>query len=141
MKLLCDTGPLVAAINEDDDDHSACANLLLANAGNLMVPSLVITEVCYLTQKASGAETEAAFIQSIVRDEIEVIEITPTDWQRIAELTVQYLDLKLGVVDAAVIAVAERLKVTEVATLNGRDFRTVIPKHVKALKLLPLDIH
>lgn len=45
--------------------------------------------------------------------------------------------LRLGVVDAAVIAMAERLNVATVATLNRRDFAVVRPRHVKALTLLP----
>jgi predicted nucleic acid-binding protein len=37
-----------------------------------------------------------------------------------AELVDKYLDLPLGIVDAAVVAIAERLKLTEVATVNGQ---------------------
>ena len=49
----------------------------------------------------------------------------------------RYADLSLGVVDAAVIATAERLGVTEVATLDRRHFSVVRPRHTPALTLLP----
>lgn len=54
-----------------------------------------------------------------------------------AELVRQYDDLPLGTTDASVIALAERLGVTEVATLDRRHFTVVRPRHVSALTLLP----
>lgn len=48
-----------------------------------------------------------------------------------------YADLGLGLVDASVIAIAERLKVTTIATLNHRDFTVVRPAHCEAFELLP----
>lgn len=69
--------------------------------------------------------------------DIAVEEITPADGQRIAELVDTYADLGLGGVDASVVAIAERLGVTEVATLDVRHFRVVRPRHVDAFTLLP----
>jgi predicted nucleic acid-binding protein len=53
-----------------------------------------------------------------------------------AGLVETYLDLSLGIVDAAVVAVAERLGLTEIATLDHRHF-SVVPRHVSAFSLLP----
>ncbi len=49
----------------------------------------------------------------------------------------QYLSLPLGIVDAAVIAIAERLNLTEVATVDRKHFSIVRPNHVSAFRLLP----
>jgi predicted nucleic acid-binding protein len=54
-----------------------------------------------------------------------------------AELVATYRDLPLGSVDASVIAAAERLDATEVATLDRRHFSVVRPRHEVALQLLP----
>ena len=59
------------------------------------------------------------------------------DLDRIAELVQRYADLLLGTVDASVIALTERLKLTELATLDHRDFSVVRPQHTSALMLLP----
>ena len=40
-------------------------------------------------------------------------------------------------VDASVVTVAERLKITTLPTLNHRDFSVVRPRHVKAFELFP----
>jgi predicted nucleic acid-binding protein len=52
-------------------------------------------------------------------------------------VVVTYGDLPLGTTDASVIALAERLKLTEVATLDHRHFTMVRPAHVDTLTLLP----
>jgi predicted nucleic acid-binding protein len=61
----------------------------------------------------------------------------PTDTLRIAELVARYHDLPLGTVDASVVAAAERLGASEVATLDRRHFTVVRPSHIEAFQLLP----
>ena len=51
-----------------------------------------------------------------------------------------YSSLPLGTTDAWVIAVAERLNVAEMATLDRRHFTVVRPSHVDALMLVPWGI-
>jgi uncharacterized protein len=65
------------------------------------------------------------------------VELTVADYARMADLVVVYGSLPLGTTDASVIALAERLKLAEVATLDRRHFRVVRPNHVNALTLLP----
>jgi predicted nucleic acid-binding protein len=54
-----------------------------------------------------------------------------------AELVELYADWPLGGTDASVIAIAERLGVTKVATLDRRHFAAVRPRHIEAFTLLP----
>lgn len=54
-----------------------------------------------------------------------------------AELVQQYANFPLGTADASVIALAERLGLHEVGTLDRRNFTVVRPLHVTALTLLP----
>jgi predicted nucleic acid-binding protein len=84
-----------------------------------------------------GPATEAAFIASVAAGDFTVTDLTANDWQRVADLVEQYADLDLGTVDAAVIAIAERLDVTTLATINPRDFRVVRPAHCEAFELVP----
>jgi uncharacterized protein len=51
-----------------------------------------------------------------------------------------YATLRLGTVDTSAVAVAERLKLTDIATMNGRDFYAVRPKNCSAFRLLPEGI-
>jgi uncharacterized protein len=63
--------------------------------------------------------------------------VLDSDWPRIAELTEQYKDLPLGIVDASVIALAERRRLDTIATLDHRHFATVKPRHIDAVTLVP----
>ena len=62
--------------------------------------------------------------------------VLPDDWIRIAELVAIYHDLPLGTVDASVVALAERLGISTIATLDRRHFTIVRPKHVPSFELL-----
>ena len=76
-------------------------------------------------------------LDSLIGSRLRVEHITDADIQRAAALVRTYADFHLGVVDAAVVAIAERLRVTEVATLDRRHFSTVRPTHVSAFELVP----
>jgi uncharacterized protein len=135
--IICDTGPLVAVLNANDADHQQCTDLLERHPGPLLVPSPVVAEVCYMTESRVGPLAEAQFLRSLASGELELAELTRPDLERMAELVERYADLPLGAADASVIAIAERLGVREVATLDRRDFTVVRPRHVDALTLLP----
>jgi uncharacterized protein len=128
--ILCDTGPLVAAFNAADRDHGRCAEFLRANWSRLVIPSLAVTEVCHLLadpQRRGRPGLAAEFCAAIAEDELRVIEATPHDYRRMAELLNTYASLRLQVVDACVIALAERLDVREVASLDRRDSSSLPP--------------
>jgi len=86
---------------------------------------------------ARRPDIESAFLTLVATGEFEHVTITAADLVRMAELVRTYADLPLGAVDASVIAVAERLNLTDVATLDLRHFTVVRPKHTAALNLLP----
>jgi hypothetical protein len=48
-----------------------------------------------------------------------------------------YTDLRIGVVGAAAIAVAERLGTNDVATLDHRSFTVARPRHTEAFTVFP----
>jgi uncharacterized protein len=135
--IVCDTGPLLAVLNDRDKLHATCVAFFDAYDGDLLVPSLVVTEICYLAQTQVGAHAEARFLDSIVAGEVKIEHPTEQDWTRIAQLVRTYAGFPLGVVDASVIAVAERLGITQLATIDNRHMRAVKPVHCDAFELLP----
>jgi uncharacterized protein len=138
--IVCDTGPLVAAALVNDDHHRECVDLFtgLHLAGRrLLVPALVVAEVADLLAREAGPRIEALFVQSLADGDLVAIDITGGDYARLAELITTYGDLPLGATDAAVVALCERLGLTEVATLDRRHFGVVKPRHVDRLTLLP----
>lgn len=138
--IVCDTGPLVAAAFSKDPDYHRCVELFtglhLANR-QMVLPAPIVAEVGYLLAAKAGARAEALFLRSLGDGDLVTVELTPADYTRMADLVEQYADLPLGTSDAAVIALAERLDVDEVATLDHRHFTVVRPRHVRAFTLLP----
>ncbi|HET7489354.1 MAG TPA: PIN domain-containing protein [Acidimicrobiales bacterium] len=135
--MLVDTGPLLAAADRKDPAHAASRQLLESHPGPLVTTAPVVTEAGWLLDRQLGAAAEATFYRAIAQGEIVVQELTVEDWDRIAELVDTYADLHLGGVDASLVAVAERLVATDVATLDRRHFSVVRPRHVQAFNLLP----
>lgn len=102
-----------------------------------MVPTLVITEVAYLISTRLGVEPEIRFLGDLAAGNLIAEPVAASDWLRIAELVARYRDLPLGAADASVVAAAERLDVTELATIDHRHFSVVRPNHIEVFTLLP----
>ena len=134
--ILVDTGPLVAAADADDANHRRCVQFFATAPRPLLVASSVIPEVCYLLARYLGSPAEAAFLRAFP-DELTLQEVTVSDLRRSADLVEQYGDLPLGMVDASLVAVSERLGLRTVATVDRRHFSIVRPRHVTALDLVP----
>jgi len=63
--------------------------------------------------------------------------LTKADLNRMAQLITQYPDMNLGTTDASVVAIAERLGITRIATIDRRHFPVIRPKHIDSFTLLP----
>jgi len=97
----------------------------------------VVTEVAYLLETRLGWSAEVRFLGDLASGNLITEPVIASDWIRIAELVAAYHDLPLGTVDASVVAAAERLGSTAVATLDRRHFSVVRPRHVVAFQIVP----
>jgi predicted nucleic acid-binding protein len=137
MALVLDTGPLLAALDTADPDHSRCAALLADTREDLTIPTLVLAELDYWCQRRLGADVWLAFMDDLLAGAYRAESPTPADLARCREIQERYAEHALGVVDASVLALVERLGESKLATLDHRHFAMVRPGHVKALELLP----
>jgi predicted nucleic acid-binding protein len=135
--ILVDTGLLVAAANRRDTHHRASVQALAAALPPRLVSGMVVAEVAYLLARDAGSSVEAEFLRSFKTGFLAVVDHTADDLARAAELVEQYADLPLGATDACLVALAERLDIAELATLDHRHFNVVRPRHVQALTLIP----
>jgi predicted nucleic acid-binding protein len=137
MALVLDTGPILAALDADDPAHASCAALLDGTDEPLVVVAPTLVEVDYWIRKRLQPEVWSIFVEDIGRGAYRLEHLTGEDLKRVAELQADYEDLDLGMVDAAVIAVCEKLGESKVATLDRRHFGVVRPRHCERLRLLP----
>lgn len=136
MPLVLDTGPIVAALDADDADHLRCRNIL-ESGEDMVVLSTVLVEVEYLLRRVDQVAAFAGFVDDIAAGVYRLEVLAMQDLQRAAELTVRYRDLSLGLVDASVVALCERLGERRVATLDRRHFGVIRPRHCQRLEILP----
>jgi len=120
--------------------HTACAQLLEATQEQLVIPAPILPELDYWFDKGMGPDALTGLLEEIAAGVFQVEELKSGDYQRVAALLEQYIDLRVGFVDAAVLAIVERLNEPKLATLDRRHFSIMRPRHVEALELLPLSI-
>lgn len=137
MALVLDTSPLLAALDAADPDHRSCAQLIAETDEELVVPSLVLSELDYWCHERLTVDVWLSFLQDVLDGAYRIEHPTTADLERCVELQRTYADLGVGVVDASVLAAVERLGEPKVATLDHRHFATMRPRHVEALELLP----
>ena len=139
MALILDTGPLYASLDRSDADYAACRHLIEAAQERLVIPAPVLVEVDYWIHVRLHPGVLVALLDDVSNGAYNVEELKPEDYQRIREICDRYADADVGFVDAAVLAVVERLNESKLATLDHRHFRVLRPRHVDALQLVPED--
>jgi hypothetical protein len=137
MAIIVDTGPLYALADEDDQYHDITKRYVSEIHETLIIPSPVVPEVCYLLLAHLGAEAELQFLRSLANREMLLEHPTIKDLERVTEILEQYRDAQFGMVDAAVMAIAERLKIEVILTFDRRDFGIYRPRHCAAFRLVP----
>jgi uncharacterized protein len=137
VALILDTSVLLAALDAADPDHRSCARLIEETTENLVVPVLVLSELDYWCGERLTTDVWLSFLEDVLNGAYGIESPTQGDLERCRDLQLTYADLRVGVVDASILALAERLAETKVATLDHRHFATMRPRHISALELLP----
>lgn len=101
------------------------------------MPAPVLVELEYLLRRTDQVDTFVRFLEDCRSGAFVVEALQPLDHARVGTLLTTYADLRIGFVDAAVLAIVERLRERKLATLDRRHFSVMRPRHVDALALLP----
>jgi predicted nucleic acid-binding protein len=136
-KALLDSSFLVAIINPRDAYHAACVEVALDEQLDKRIVVTAVPETCYLLHKWLGHHVMRNFIANLQDPRWKIEQVQPEDFSRVNELLNQYADSQLDLVDATIIAAAERLNIDTVLTLDQRDFRMVRPLHVDNFEVRP----
>jgi uncharacterized protein len=126
MRVLCDSGPLVSAIDSRDPAHRLSSALVSRLGRGLLVPVAVAVEVDYFVRKKVGASAGRTFLENLRSGVISVAYMTPGLLRRAVEIDAQYADLSLGLTDACLMSYAERHDVP-ILTFDFRAFRSTRP--------------
>ncbi len=137
MTVLVDTGGILAIVNAGDPRHRDVMAFVTTTRESLVVPVTVLPEVDYMLSTRLGARAAISAMASIVDGDFNLEQVTVADLARSVELMRQYADSDIGLVDASIVALAERLRVTKILTLDRRHFGQIRPRHCPALEIFP----
>ncbi|NIN09881.1 MAG: PIN domain-containing protein [Gemmatimonadales bacterium] len=135
---LADSGAIYALIDQSDRWHRRVTAWWRAARRAVLLPVTVLPEIAYLLHTRIGADAEEAFARALAAGElpVEPLEVG-ADVARAAELLAIYRDQDIGLVDATIVALAERLGITEILTTDRRHFGVIRPRHTREFVLVP----
>ena len=136
--IVADTGAIVALVDADDRHHAVLRRLFEQEADSWVLPWAVLPEIDYLLGEHVGTRAQVSFTQDLASGAWAVEWGEPADLVRAEEIARRHRALRLGLVDAVVMAVAERRKAHAIATLDLRHFGAVTLRGRP--RLLPRDL-
>jgi uncharacterized protein len=140
--IICDTGGLVAAYDQQEANGPAVRQLLDAEAGSLIVSPFVLAELDYMLMTRAGIQAELTLLQDLADDVYQVASFTAQDAEHVARLAERHADLKLSIADAhtMILAAPERYGTTRILTFDQKHFRAVKPSQGGTFTVLPADL-
>jgi predicted nucleic acid-binding protein len=133
LSILADTSGLLALLDRDNRSHEE----VRPYHAELLVPPTVLTELDHLATRRLGASIVRDFYRSVASGYVSYAPIEGPDLERTFVLMEQYADANIGLVDAAIVALAERYRIRRVLTLDRHHFSMFRPKGLDYLELLP----
>jgi predicted nucleic acid-binding protein len=137
-KLLVDSNVLFALADPDDTHRSAALKFAETDSSSVwLVPDVALTEVTQLLRRFISQKAVINFLKALPSSRMQIEPITMTDVRRAAEIMETYEAARFDFVDCCIMALAERLEVTQICTFDRRDFAIFKPTHCDYLELLP----
>ena len=134
---MLDTSVAVAFMNRGDDAHKRVAEWMETVAEELVTTPLIVTGIDHLVSRSGGSGAPLAFYADLASGAYGV------GWwpEAVAEtVATARQNPDVGLADASLVALAARLGITRLATLDERHFRAVRPLTGEAaFALLPAD--
>ena len=137
MTFVADTGAIVALLDRSEASHRILAKLFDDTGDQWVIPSFTLPEIDYLVGSRLSQKVRRAFLEDVRDSAFNVVAVTSADLKRAIEIDSLYANLNLGIVDAAVIALAERLRAEAIITLDVKHFGAVRPQ--RPIRILPGD--
>jgi uncharacterized protein len=137
MTILTDSSFIYALYNAKDTRHQRAMDFATQYTGVTVVPDVALPEVSYLFMRDLGYAGVRTFLEHFKQIHARLEPLEKADLVRVHEIAVEYASAEFDVVDCCIMVLAERLKITQIATFDRRDFSIFRPRHCDYLELLP----
>ena len=119
---LLDAGPLIAVLVERDEWHDRITDAWPGQVSRCLTTEPVIVEAAHTVQKYGG--NPADVLEFVISAAIPVFALHLPLHIQCVHLLRRYADTPMDYADATLVALADRLELTKVFTLDRRGFRT-----------------
>jgi predicted nucleic acid-binding protein len=137
MSVVVDTSALLAYFDRAAERHADVGALIDAERSPLAVSPLVLAEVDQLVRRRFGERAADGALRELAGGAYDVAGFSGDDLQAALGVLARYPDRRLGLVDAALVALADRIGATTVFTLDRRDFEGLARSDGTPLTVLP----
>ncbi len=136
MNSIADSSFVVALAIQSEKYHSDC-RAVYERESVIALPQSTLNEVAFLLHSRYDNRAVIHFLRQLPTSKYRLVELTPPDLARTMLILQKYADTRVDFVDATIAAVAERMNITRILTLDRRDFGLIRPKHIQQFELLP----
>jgi len=133
--ILVDAGPLVALISAEDRHHGACTAAVTEIHEAMLTVWPAVTEAMHLLRPS--AQAQEGLWEILLHGSLQIAGLDADDCARMRHLMRKYRHLPMDLVDAALVAVAERERISRIFTLERRDFETYRPSGLRRFEIIP----
>jgi uncharacterized protein len=135
MRVLADTGPLVAIVSPDDQYHQLCVTTLETLPGPILTCWPVITEAAWLLREFPiGFER---LLRSVNEGFLEILPVAGEESESVVQVMKKYASLQPQFADAMLVHLANRENIETILTLDRRDFSVYRSARKKPFLILP----
>jgi predicted nucleic acid-binding protein len=137
--IVVDTSAILAYMNSADTHHAAVVSWLEAEQDDLVTTPLILAEVDHLVGARGGSAAQSAWRADLAAGAY-LVEWWPGAVAAAVRVAEGYADSGLGLADASLVVLAQRVETIGIATLDERHFRAVRPlSGGDAFRVLPRD--
>ena len=137
MSVLLDTNLLLALVFPRDKNHARARLAMREITVNRIIAAPVLPELFYLISERVNYPAAVKFFNILKGGAYQIEPVSDKDMARMHEIMTEYQDNAFDFVDTAIMALAERLNIDTIYTLDRRDFGAFRPRHCKYFNLLP----
>jgi len=137
--VVVDTSVILSFMNSSDAHHAAVSTWMAEETQDLATTPLIVAEADHLVAARGGRRALSALRKDLAAGAY-LVDWWPQAMGAAVKVAYRYADMALGLADASLVALADRLGTVRIATLDERHFRAVRPlSGASAFHLLPED--
>ena len=137
--IVVDTSIIVAYMNSSDDHHEVVARWVDQVEDDLVTTPLIVAEADHLVGRRGGARALSALHTDLAAGAY-LVEWWSGAMAAAVDVARRYIDTGLGLADASLVVLAQRIGTVDIGTLDERHFRTLRPlTGGQAFRILPAD--